>query len=131
MVVGVILSSSSTDVSTKMSHPVTGFLTSVSTFLLFFVYFLSFIPITLSLFLLVVILYSTSLVFYTLEMNFVISHTLHVSIPLFVAIGQIMSGVHHNHCDAQNSIQQPVMACSMLPPFKLLIMPGIYSGSKG
>jgi hypothetical protein len=37
MVVGVILSSSSsTDVSTKMSHPVTGFLTSVSTFLLFF-----------------------------------------------------------------------------------------------
>jgi hypothetical protein len=57
-------------------------------------------------FLLVVVLYSTSLVFYTLEMNFVVSHTLHASIPLFVGIGQIMSGVHHNHCDAQNSIQQ-------------------------
>jgi hypothetical protein len=87
MVVGVILSSSlssSTDVSTKMSHPVTGFLTSVSAFLLFFVYFLSFIRITLSLFLLVVNIYSPSLVFFTLEMNYVVSHTLHASVPLFV-----------------------------------------------
>jgi hypothetical protein len=82
------------------------FLTSVSTFLLFFVYFLSFIPLSLSLFLLVVILYSTSLVFCTLEMNFVVSNTLHVSIPLFVTIGHIMSSVHHNWSDAQNSIQQ-------------------------
>jgi len=97
VVVSVILSSSSTDISTKMSHPVTGFLISVNTFLLFFVYFLSFILITLSLlFLLVVILYSTSVVFYTLELNFVVSNTLHASIPLFVTTGHIMSGVHHN-----------------------------------
>jgi len=68
--------------------------------------YLSFIPITLSLFLLMVILYSASLVFYTLKMNFVVSHTLHASIPLFVTIGHIMSGVHHNRCDAQNSVQQ-------------------------
>jgi hypothetical protein len=68
-----------------------------------------------------VVLYPTS-VLYTLEMNSVVSLMLRASIPLFLTIWQLMSGLHHTQCDAENSKQQAMLAAHfglyMQPPFK-------------